>query len=313
MTAFVGVTDKNWYRLLYETGPMHPEVNFWLPSGKQGFGALQAGEPFLFKTHVDHADPISNRIVGVGMFSGYSRATTSEAWETFGLANGTETLEQLQDRVLKYRKEPIGRFEDPLIGCILLHDVAFFGPEDALPTPESFSTNIVRGRTYIAAEIAQTGSVAEAIVRHRLMSSVGLDGLVGRTQGDPILTVPRIGQRAFKLVVAEKYGHHCAITGEKVRPVLEAAHILPVAEGGQHRVDNGLLLRSDVHTLFDRGYLGVDLKHRLRVSPMLRDQFGNGDLFYAKEGQKIDLPSQRSDRPNREFLEWHNDTVFLSA
>lgn len=43
--------------------------------------------------------------------------------------------------------------------------------------------------------------------------------------------------------------------GEKIPPVLQAAHIRPVTEGGRHRVDNGLLLRSDVHTLFDKGSL----------------------------------------------------------
>jgi putative restriction endonuclease len=47
-----------------------------------------------------------------------------------------------------------------------------------------------------------------------------------------------------------------------------------VAEGGEHRLDNGLLPRSDVHTLFDRGYLAVDSRHRLLVSPRLHEDFG---------------------------------------
>jgi HNH endonuclease len=84
-------------------------------------------------------------------------------------------------------------------------------------------------------------------------------------------------------------------------------------QGGERRVDNGLLLRSDVHTLFDRGYLGVDQEHRLLVSPRLRADFSNGDQFYAKAGQLIDLPERRTDRPGREFLEWHLDEVFLKA
>ncbi len=76
--------------------------------------------------------------------------------------------------------------------------------------------------------------------------------------------------------------------------VLQAAHIRPVTAGGEHRLDNGLLLRSDVHTLFDRGYLGVDAKYRLRVSPRLREDFSNGDQFYAMAGQVIGLPERRS-------------------
>ena len=50
-----------------------------------------------------------------------------------------------------------------------------------------------------------------------------------------------------------------------------------MAEGGEHRLDNGLLPRSDVHTLFDRGYLAVDSRHRLLVSPRLREDFCNSD------------------------------------
>jgi putative restriction endonuclease len=48
----------------------------------------------------------------------------------------------------------------------------------------------------------------------------------------------------------------------------------------------------------------------LRVSPRLRNEFGNGEQFYAKAGERIDLPDHRPNRPQREFLEWHLDTVF---
>ncbi len=58
---------------------------------------------------------------------------------------------------------------------------------------------------------------------------------------------------------------------------------------------------------------GVDPQHRLLVSPRLRADFSNGDQFYAKAGQLIDLPERRADRPGREFLEWHLDEVFLKA
>jgi putative restriction endonuclease len=131
-----------------------------------------------------------------------------------------------------------------------------------------------------------------------------------RTHGEPRLVVPRVGQGSFKAVTAEAYHHCCAITGDKVRPVLQAAHIRPISKGGEHRLDNGLLLRSDVHTLFDCGYIGIDTKYHLRVSPALRADFGNGDYFYAHEGDKIATPSRPVDRPNTEFLEWHGDEVF---
>jgi len=56
-------------------------------------------------------------------------------------------------------------------------------------------------------------------------------------------------------------------------------------EGGEHRVDNGWQRpRSDVHTLFDAGYLGVDPQHRLHVSRQLRQEFGNGEEFSVRAG-----------------------------
>ena len=131
-----------------------------------------------------------------------------------------------------------------------------------------------------------------------------------RTEGD---NRPRLGQGGFKALVHGAYRDQCSITGHKIRPALQAAHILPVGRGGEHRLDNGLLLRSDVHTMFDRGYLGVDPEFKLRVSRRVRDEFGNGDEFYEREGSIIALPERPIERPNSEFLTWHMDTVFLSA
>ena len=110
--------------------------------------------------------------------------------------------------------------------------------------------------------------------------------------GDPRLPPQRLGQQSFKAVVLDAYHRRCAITGANIRPVLQAAHIRPLAAGGEHRLDNGLLLRSDVHILFDRGYLGVDPQHRLLVSPRLRAEFGNGEEFYAQAGQPIAVPER---------------------
>jgi len=78
-------------------------------------------------------------------------------------------------------------------------------------------------------------------------------------------------------------------------------------------VDNGLLLRSDVHILFDRGYLGVDDRYRLQVSLRLRSDFGNGEEFYSRAGQVIALPERRADRPSRDSVLWHMDTKFLAG
>ncbi len=74
---------------------------------------------------------------------------------------------------------------------------------------------------------------------------------------------------------------------------------------------NGLLLRSDVHALFDRGYVTITPDYEFRASRRLRDEFDNGENYFAMQGSELSLPGRQEDRPSREFLEWHSDTMFL--
>ena len=306
MKAVVGVTDNAWAAYLRDR-PHITEANFWLPSARTGFAALSTGEPFLFKTHWPE-----NRLVGGGFFSGFARLTVEEAWEIHGEGNGVASLADLVNRIARYRKEPPDL--KMRIGCVLRRDLFFAPGDSSLPAPADFAKNIVRFKSY---EITQS-SVVEDRLRALLDTSViRIDDLpsevMGSTRGLPTLTIPRLGQQAFKSLVLTSYRRSCAITGNRVEPVLQAAHIQSVADGGLHRVDNGLLLRSDVHILFDRGYLGIDPKHRLHVSPRLREDFGNGDEFYRKAGTFIALPDRKVDRPSAEAVTWHMDTTFLSA
>jgi putative restriction endonuclease len=117
--GFAGVTDNGWYWLLADRPDLLGEVNFWRPGGG-GFRALRPGEPF-FKTHAPH-----NRVVGGGFFGGAVRLPVWEAWDLLGPANGAVRLEQMVDRIVHYRREPLAPGEDPVIGCIFLRDVTFF-------------------------------------------------------------------------------------------------------------------------------------------------------------------------------------------
>jgi putative restriction endonuclease len=93
---------------------------------------------------------------------------------------------------------------------------------------------------------------------------------------------------------------------------LEAAHIRPYGEGGEHRIDNGLLLRRDLHALFDRGYLTVSPEMDVVVSKRLKDEFHNGEEYLAMTGRRLLTPARPADRPNHEFLDWHNQHRFVA-
>jgi putative restriction endonuclease len=308
--AYVGVTDGEWHRNLAASGA--DEVNFWRPGGATAFRALSTGEPFFFKSHYRDG----NRIVGGGLYSGFAALRLSEAWQFFGDSNGAATALEMRQRVGRYRTAPLQPRADPTIGCVFIRDVRFFG-YDSEPPPPGWAPNVVQGASFDLEDVS-TRRYFDHLMARLLGVTAGLEltwHRDGPVYGDPRLVHQRLGQRAFQGVVLDAYSYRCAVIGDKIRPVLQAAHIRPLPRGGEHRLDNGLLLRSDVHTLFDRGYLGIDPKHRLVVSPRLRDEFGNGEDFYSRAASKdpIAVPARRVDRPNEEFLEWHMDEVFLAS
>jgi putative restriction endonuclease len=313
MQGYVGVTDNEWYQFLAARPQLSgAEVNFWRPGGGRGFHRITVGEPFFFKTHAPH-----NRVVGGGFFSGFAALRVSEAWRMFGEANGVASLEQMRARIAHYRRESVQPGDDPEIGCVFVRDVTFFPPGLAYDPPPDFAANVVQGKGYDMGTPAYRGYFAD-LMQLVLGRSIEIDLSrpwhdTGPVFGDPRLAPYRLAQGSFRAVVLDAYGGHCAITGTKIRPVLQAAHIRPVTDGGENRLDNGLLLRSDVHTMFDSGYLGLTPSYELLVSPRLRGEFGNGDQFYAKDGMVINLPARPADRPQREFLEWHRDMVFKAS
>ena len=81
--------------------------------------------------------------------------------------------------------------------------------------------------------------------------------------------------------------------------MLQAAHIKPYSQEGPHEVNNGLFLRSDVHTLFDDGYITIDKDYRIDVSSHLHEDYGNGKDYYKYHGQKLLIvpDSFRESRP----------------
>jgi putative restriction endonuclease len=178
-----------------------------------------------------------------------------------------------------------------------------------IPVPASWHPNIVQGKTYAHDEVegralwrqvqdALRGARAEALP---VQPSAGLSTaeIAGTRFGDPILIRPRLGQGSFRVLVTDAYDRRCAVTKERTPPVLEAAHITPYADGGEHRIDNGLLLRHDLHTLFDRGYVTVSPDLRFEVSRRLKEDF--------EHGRELHLPGVVEARPREEWLKWHRE------
>jgi hypothetical protein len=117
------------------------------------------------------------------------------------------------------------------------------------------------------------------------------------------LIIARQGQPAFRDALIEAYNGKCAVTGCDAIPALEAAHIKPHSGPRSNVVNNGLLLRSDVHTLFDLGLLVIHPETlRVSIDPELR-----GTAYRELEGIPISVPDKPEDRPDADCLRHRRD------
>lgn len=301
----VAVTDGDWFETLRRL-PSLSEVNFWAPSAAR-FRALRPGELFLFKLHAPR-----NSVVGGGVFAYANTLPCSLAWEAFGLANGAESADEMRSRIARYRRATPDDRSDFAIGCRILTQPFFLEEADWIPVPSDWSPNIVSFKTYSTgdAEGLQLWEAVEDRLSRR--PPVGHQGIAetGARYGDPQLIRPRLGQGAFRVLVTDIYRRRCAVTQERTLPALEAGHIRPYSKGGQHEAPNGLLLRRDIHSLFDAGYVTVTPELRFEVSRRIREEFENGREYYALNGLRIDAPEPESLRPDPSALTWHNEHCF---
>ncbi len=319
MHGFIATTDQDWFEFL-STRPDLDEVNFWAPSGKATLKAVPPGSPFLFKLKSPH-----HAIGGFGFLGPVSSVPLSLAWEAFGEKNGAPDLPTMAKRIRKYR----GRFDspggspgfDPPVGCRMILQPTFFTQDAWVPAPRDWSKNIVQGKTYDLS-VGEGKRVWDACVQRLSAEQLDLQaGAVrdghpdGPRYGKDQIYRPRLGQGSFRIAVTDAYGRVCAVTGEHSLPVLDSAHIQPYADGGPHEVSNGLLLRADLHRLYDRGYVTVTPDFEFHVSKALKDDFANGRVYYDLESQvrergAIYLPADMENLPNRDRLAWHQESVY---
>jgi len=303
ITMFVAITDRSWFDLLSSTQP--DEVNFWQPSGRTAFRALSPGELLLFKLHSPN-----DYIVGGGVFSHASNISLSIAWDAFGAKNGVSSLAEMRARIAHYRRDKSlldGR-HDPVIGCRVLTQ-PFFLPRDRwIPVPKSFSKNIVTGKRFSTRD-AEGRALWDALGES--LSEAAENPIGAERFGSPRLVKPRLGQGAFRLEVTDGYERRCAVSGERTLPILDAAHIRAYCDGGEHEPANGLLLRTDIHRLFDLGYVTVSSDHRFEVSHRLKADFDNGKHYYDLHGTRLRAPVPSFAAPSRDALDWHRENRYL--
>lgn len=112
----------------------------------------------------------------------------------------------------------------------------------------------------------------------------------------------RRGQREFRFKLMEKFGEICAFSGEQPPQVLEAAHINSFAQTGEHHLNGGLLLRRDIHSLFDANLISVNPDSwKIQIAPRLQ----SFETYKPLDGRNLFVPE--GSRPNIELVRSHFD------
>jgi len=314
MNAYLASTDPDWFRFLSDRAVRSEvdEVNFWMPKPWGGnFRVLHDGQPLLFKLRRPH-----NAVAGGGFFKHYWEIPLSIAWDSFGWKNGAESHLEVWRRIKRLRREHPRPGDDPVIGCILLVEPFFWHEDLWIHDPPGWQKNIQRGRTY---DLSQgEGHTLWSMVmdrmaedrRRRHPGAPATELTLFGGYSDPALRPMRLGQGTFRALVTDTYRRECAVTRERALPALDAAHIRPFSEVQGHSVRNGLLLRSDVHRLFDAGYLTVTPEHRVEASTRMREDFDDGDNYLRLHGAEVWVPPAPEFQPDPDALRWHNEERF---
>lgn len=114
----------------------------------------------------------------------------------------------------------------------------------------------------------------------------------------------RQGQAVFRAKLMVAYEGRCAFSRTAVPEVLQAAHIEPYSRRPSNDLQNGLLLRADIHDLFDRGLLWVTDGLRVGVAKPLR-----GSEYEALRGKRIHVPADRSLHPDVRRFALHRTQI----
>jgi putative restriction endonuclease len=302
---YIANTDNDWFDYLSTQNDL-AEVNFWQPSGR-AFQAIETGEIFAFRLKSPR-----NKIGGFGILSNSSILPLQMAWETFGQSNGAPTYNVLRAAIARLRSDG-NATPNTNIGCRVLTQPAFFPSYLWLDLPSTWAKNIVEGKRYSTDDPEALALWNRLVETAQLLSTSSPTGFAETSAryGTPTLIAPRLGQGAFRVAVMEAYQRRCAISDGKVLPTLDAAHIRPYGEGGAHKKSNGVLLRKDIHCVFDLGYVTIDPNYRFVVSNEVKERFDNGEEYRRLHGKILRRPNQRSDWPDPELLRWHNENKIL--
>lgn len=306
-------TDLDWFSFLSDR-PDIARVNFWTPTDWK-IRSLAPGDHWYFVLK----GSLPRKIGGGGRFVKYETLPASRAWSIYGRGNGAENFGDMVQRLNSFREKRASASntsKDPIIGCVVLED-PFFLPGKQQKTPEqlgiTFPAQVVKFKTYdippleIGAPINAyplVDELEEAVEEAETSMAFNPSNIDDARRRVMASIVRRRGQLNFRQDLIRVYSGRCAITKCDTEAALEAAHIIPYRGEETNSIANGLLLRADLHTLFDIGLLVISSDFRVVLHPSIR----NGH-YGALHGQQLSVPPDSRCWPSRMALDEHRRTA----
>lgn len=215
-------------------------------------------------------------VLGDALVVRYEKTTPSGLFASYGTDSGYASAAELAAALPTTKSGGQGAL-DRQIGNIVLQNVTIYDtPIEAPATTRSASVTSPDRRTYWRYDDA-------ALENSRPRKEVRIGALEADDDFDPLNVEDvrdrafraikvRRGQKAFRSALLTAYGQRCAVTGCAVLELLEAAHIIPYLGSDTNHVTNGVLLRADLHTLYDCVLVSIDPQTlQLAIAPCLSD------------------------------------------
>lgn len=239
-------------------------------------------------------DPIAvwdkERLLGVSVIEAIE---TSRGKKTLSRCPrcGTTRISERKSKLPRYRCTSAcgNEFDEPRVEVVDVdlyrarYDAAWTALDGLLTAPEVRSLAIHKG-DFNAMRPIEWAALSSALVRRNAPHAVArvrgrVPDIMWPTHA-PTVDIPqgfretlvrvRRGQREFRERILAQNGNVCAFTSDAPERVLEAGHLYSYAQLGEHHEHGGLMLRRDIHRLFDDGALAVDPGTlRIDVSPEL--------------------------------------------
>jgi len=277
----IAQTDKNWINYLNDW-QLTSNVNFWSPK-YEGLRSIKAGERIYFKIKGERF------IAGYGEFVRREPLTVQEAWDIFWERNGCEDIDAFI--TLLNNNGSRRYYTNSIIGSTVLTNCIFFDQYI------NMDANEIRWNPKTQKSFRYGRYDEEPPVSHKNRRVHDFNLVDGHRTKKTSSTNIREGQSEFRSKICKAYDNTCCISGVNVDELLEAAHIQEYINRNSHHVQNGLLLRVDLHRLYDSGLIYIDKNYTIQVSSFLNDT-----LYEEFKGRQITLPRNKNHWPSKEAL-----------